>query len=127
VFVASMAALPAAWRAGAGNATASVEETIEQFVWRAVCSAYPAVRHTTPIGGERVDLETRQTTFIFLRLAAQAGRSEHVQRPPTLRSKPRTPIRPHKAQCRKTGSTSRILIPLPSVGSRNACVMSIGH
>jgi hypothetical protein len=38
VFVASMAGLPAAWRASAGNAAASVEETIDQFMWRAVCS-----------------------------------------------------------------------------------------
>jgi hypothetical protein len=90
---------------------------------------YPTGRHATSISGERDHLERRQTTRDFLRLAAQAGRSEHVQRPLTLRSKPRTPIRPHRPQRRKTGSdiTSRISLPAPSVGSSNAAVMRIGH
>jgi hypothetical protein len=66
----------------------------------------------------------RQTTLEFLRLAAQAGRSEHVQRPLTLRSKPRTPIRPHRPQRRTSGSdrSSRITFPF-----RRHCLPSHEH
>jgi hypothetical protein len=77
---------------------------------RAVGSAHPAGRHATQIAAERAHLGASNPHL--LRLAAQARRSEHVQRLLTLRSKPRVPIRPHGAQRRKIGSdlTSRNFI-----------------